>query len=77
MDGIWLSKMKVENKSLGQKDYGPRQIPRYDVSDQQKALHRARKSFQNGNFNEAFDIYDQMALAYPEKAIGIFIVEKQ
>jgi len=71
MDGIRLSKMKVENESLGQKDYGPRQIPHYDVSDQQKALHRARKSFQNGNFNEAFDIYDQLALTYPEKAIVI------
>ncbi|MFX0200139.1 MAG: methyltransferase domain-containing protein, partial [Candidatus Hodarchaeota archaeon] len=63
--------MKFENEPFGQKDYGLRQIPRYDVSDYQKALHRAKKSFQNKNFNQAFDIYDQLTLAHSEKAIPI------
>lgn len=34
-------------------------------------LEVARMSFQNGDFNKAFDIYEQLYIAYPEKALEI------
>ncbi len=61
----------IEEHSLAVKDYGRRQKPHYDVSDCQRALKQARESFENGDFNEAFDIYEQLSIAQPSQAIEI------
>ncbi|MHC4175506.1 MAG: class I SAM-dependent methyltransferase, partial [Planctomycetota bacterium] len=61
----------IEQQTSENACYGRRLIPHYDVSDGQKGLERARKSFKNGNFNEAFDIYEQLSIAYPAASIEI------
>jgi len=61
----------IEQQTSENASYGRRLIPHYDVSDSQKCLERARKSFKNGHFNEAFDIYEQLSIAYPAAAIEI------
>lgn len=60
-----------ENQLLEKKEYGRRRIPRYEVSDYQEWLRHARSSFQKGNFNKAFDIYEQLSIAYPNQAVEI------
>ncbi len=41
------------------------------LSDFQKGLEYARKNIHDGKFNEAFDIYEQLYIAYPKKATEI------
>ena len=50
---------------------GRRPREHYDVNDGQNLLEQARKTFQKGSFNEAFDIYEQLSLAYPNNAVEI------
>jgi len=51
--------------------FGPRHIARYDLRDGQRWLERARALFKKGSFNESFDIYEQLSLAYPAQSIEI------
>jgi surface carbohydrate biosynthesis protein len=43
----------------------------YDVSNGQKWLERARTSYAKGNFNQAFDIYEQLAAVHSGQATAI------
>ncbi|MBN1817455.1 MAG: methyltransferase domain-containing protein [Sedimentisphaerales bacterium] len=51
--------------------FGPRQIPRSDASDGDRLLQQAREAFDNGDYNSAFDIYEQLAEAFPQHTIRI------
>jgi FkbM family methyltransferase len=42
-----------------------------DTSQDRNWLEVARTSFQNGNFNKAFDIYEQLCIIYPERSTEI------
>jgi len=57
--------------STTRKHWGRRHHEHYDVNDGQNLLEQARKTFQKGCFNEAFDIYEQLSIAYPNNAVEI------
>ena len=56
---------------LTKREYGHRHIPCYDVSDGQKSLQLARDAFLRGEFNQSFDIYEQLSIVYSGSAIEI------
>jgi len=51
--------------------FGRRRILKYDVDQGIKLLDYAREIYQKGKLIEAFDIYEQLSIAYPRKAIEI------
>ena len=62
---------KNENSLLDPYEFGQRRILQYDVKQGIKLLNYAREILHKGIFNEAFDIYEQLSVAYPNKAIEI------
>jgi FkbM family methyltransferase len=66
-----LTAKVVENHKSVKADFGHRKILRYDVSNLQESLEYARKCFGDGKFNEAFDLYEQLSMAYPEDSIDV------
>ena len=51
--------------------FGQRRILKYDVDQGIKLLDYARENYQKGKLSEAFDIYEQLSIAYPRRAIEI------
>ena len=51
--------------------FGQRRILRHDTHKGLKLLDHAREIYQKGNLTEAFDIYEQLSIAYPGRAIEI------
>ena len=62
---------KNENDFLDNHQFGQRRILQYDVNQGTKLLNYAREIYQKCKFNHAFDIYDQLSIAYPSMAIEI------
>jgi len=51
--------------------FGERRILQNDADWGMKLLDRARELYRKGHLNEAFDIYEQLSIAYPGSAIQI------
>ncbi len=51
--------------------YGNRVKSKIDLRDLQQDIKVAREKFQSGNYLEAFDIYEQLFVAYPAHAVDI------
>jgi ubiquinone/menaquinone biosynthesis C-methylase UbiE len=62
---------KNKNDFLDTHQFGQRRILQYDVNEGIKLIDCARESYQKGKFNQAFDIYEHLSIAYPNKAIEI------
>jgi len=50
---------------------GPRMMTSSTESDPNRMLARARELYENGRFDEAFDLYEQLSVAYPQSAVEI------
>ena len=62
---------KYEYDSPHTQQFGQRRVLKYDVEQGIKLLDYARENYQKGKLSEAFDIYEQLSIAYPRKAIEI------
>jgi FkbM family methyltransferase len=51
--------------------YGPRVVTPSTEPDPNRMLARAREHYENGRFDEAFDLYEQLSAAYPQSAVEI------
>ncbi len=51
--------------------FGLRIIPSYDLSDPNRALSLARQNAEQGLYNESFDLYEQLSIAFPNQAVEI------
>jgi ubiquinone/menaquinone biosynthesis C-methylase UbiE len=64
-DALWKEKLNDPQQ------FGQRRILQCDVNQGIKLLDYGREIYQKGKFNQAFDIYEQLSIAYPNKAIEI------